>query len=110
MIDEKTFINFSVAADDERLLEYLPNIEDAENGNFLVTVAFDGTIDFGYQMSDQCEIVGLQFSFDDNFENPNIPNFEDLDLEVFESELSDAAEDYVSKFILDELNDFLLTL
>lgn len=107
MTSEKTFINFSVAADDKRLSEYLPNIEDAENGNFLVTVLFDGTIDFGYQMSDQSEIVGLQFSFDDNFENPNIPNFEGLDLEVFESELQNAVDIYMMQFIFDGLNDFL---
>lgn len=106
MTDEKTFINFSVAADDKRLSEYLPNVANAENGNFLITVVFDGTIDFGYQMSDQCEIIGLQFSFDDNFENPNIPNFEDLDLEVFEYELLNATNEYMAGFILDVLNDF----
>lgn len=103
MTDEKTFIDFSVAADDKRLSKYLPNIKDAENGNFLVTVLFDGGIDLECQMSDQCKIFGLQFSFDDNFESPNIPNFEDLDLEVFESELQNAVDTY----IFDALNDFL---
>ena len=103
---EKTIICFAIAADDTRLSDYLPNIKDAENGNFLITVAFDGVIDFYYQMCEQCEIVALQFSFDDIFESPNVPNFENLDLEVFESELLNAVDVYMMEFILDGLNDF----
>jgi len=101
---EYSFISFAIAADDARLQEYLPNVENAEDGNFLITVEFE-EIDLEIDLSSQCEIIALQFSFDDVFQSPNILNFEDLDLRFFEDEIKNAIDNHLID-IVDTYGDF----